>query len=472
MSSSGLLSLEELYSKVNTIFEEHLDVFRGLLITEISIDKALKPTEQSLYAFFIGVNKNNEKSFSVNLWIPNEIVKNYYNNLSLNDKEKKGVKLDIKIDKIFSHVKSGLITIIPSAIKETGLSDRELLRRRLHRYCEEKGYYNRAKKSLTRVVSSILAITSKGSEIKDDVLSNLNINSERVTVAHCATSDEITSIIQNAKPEKHDIIVLFRGGREDEAMGIFSHEAIIEAIVHSSVPVCVALGHDVDRPFICEIADKEYSAPSAFAKAIAEHNKYAQKEQKDLFEALSLLFGTIKDRYQIIHRRLLDSVEALSNQINEKSKGLIEILSTNIDAATQIIKRDMLNKVEKNLSCVSSVAFQIAQQKQHKIEESFGGIHALVNNIALLNQKRIESAMDSIGHSVRILLALSLEKTDKTLVKIEGLCDTVEQNTKHNELLRKEINSKKKMKLAIIILVIVVVALFGTLLLFRKIQNA
>lgn len=100
--------------------------------------------------------------------------------------------------------------------------------------------------------------------------------------------------INNADIKQFDIIVLFRGGREDEAMGIFSHESIIDAIVKSKIPVCAALGHELDQPFICTIADKEHSTPSAFAKAIKEHNENVEKDYKiqmNSFKVLLICFA-------------------------------------------------------------------------------------------------------------------------------------------------------------------------------------
>ena len=55
-------------------------------------------------------------------------------------------------------------------------------------------------------------------------------------------------------------------------MNMFSEEAVLMAIHKSKKPVCVALGHDNDKPFVYNIADQTFSTPSSFGKSIADHN--------------------------------------------------------------------------------------------------------------------------------------------------------------------------------------------------------
>jgi len=467
MGSSELFSLEDLYTKVNEIYEKHLDILRGLVITDISIDKALKPSKEGYYSFFNGTYNGSKKNYNVKIRIPNKIVKNYYDSLSADSRDKIGIKIDIKIEKIFI-TESGHITIIPSAIKETGVSDRELLRRRLHLYCESKGHYNRVKKDFPRVVTSILAITSKNSEIRDDILKNLNINPKKVEIVHCTTSEEIASTFESMKSNNYDVIVFFRGGREDESMSIFSHETIIEAIVNSNVPVCAALGHAEDQPFIHSIVDKVYHTPSVFATAITEHNNKTRNEKEELFKTLSLLFTSIKNRSQAKYERLQNSTEALSNQIYEKIKALIEITSSNIDSSVNTIHRGMLNRIDQQMQEIDANILIILGSVNSSIERISQKNQFSLRTIALLNLKRIESKTDSIDNLMEKISILSIDKTDKTLIKINNLYNSICQIAEHKESEKKKVAAEKRKILIIGALSLVILVFISLFFIFIK----
>lgn len=505
--TSSLLSIEELYKKVNLLLVDNLTLFQGLTLTDISIDRELK-LEGYKYFFCSGTNKKNEKNLSINLQIPATLIQEYFKDLSKEDKERKGIKFDLVIQELSIQEYSGKITIIPSKIKETGVSERELLRRRLHKYCQDKNYYARTKQLLPRVVTSILAITSKSSEIKDDLLSNLNIPSHKVHIVYCSTSDEIASQINHADIKQFDIIVLFRGGREDEAMGIFSHESIIDAIVKSKIPVCAALGHELDQPFICTIADKEHSTPSAFAKAIKEHNENVEKDYKIQMNSFKVLFDLLRNKFNVTCEQLNSATEAASKQIYEKSKGFIGITSASIDGQIEIIISNIAQKAEKVHTRIQTTFKQIIEFKNHKIDECSHTIGAAIRHvflkrvnaidsttqninanltminsqfsqridianqeiqfsmdkIALLNHQRIDTALSSIDYSSKDCLGRSIELTEKMLTKIETLYEAIVQKKQHQQLMASELASKRKMKLIIFVLLGIIV-LIGTLFL-------
>lgn len=89
-----MLSIEELYKKVNLLLVDNLTLFQGLTLTDISIDRELK-LEGYKYFFCSGTNKKNEKNLSINLQIPATLIQEYFKDLSKEDKERKGIKFDL-----------------------------------------------------------------------------------------------------------------------------------------------------------------------------------------------------------------------------------------------------------------------------------------------------------------------------------------------------------------------------------------
>lgn len=321
-ANSITFSLKELYEKVTTVISDKLSLFQGLVLSNISIDKKLVPHDKWQYTFYTGTTRSSEKNYTVQLKIPNSVINQHR---SQNGEAQNNAKYDIEIESL-SVSTFGAITITVKSIKETGVSERELLRRRLEKFTKDNGYDKRSKKELPRLVTSILALTSKFSEIHDDLHSSLNLSDNKIIVVNCANSIEISQHIQNVDAAKYDIVVLYRGGREDEAMNMFSSEKIIEAISKSNIPVCAALGHDMDTPFIYAIADKTYSTPSAFGKAISSHNYTAIEEHKSLLNDVGNILNAIKEDMERKYTNMFESIEGISKRLYEKVNAKIDSL--------------------------------------------------------------------------------------------------------------------------------------------------
>ena len=208
------LTIQDLYKKVNLLLNNNLGIFKGLVISGVSIDKELIESTTYQQIFCTGTstlsNGTKESKFSINLKIPNTAISQLKADNPTGGA--RGTKYDVCIEKIDIST-LGLITVSTSWIREAGLSDRELMNRRLFKYCTDNRHFNRQKRNLPRLITSVLAITSDSSTIADDILSNLNMPERKVRIVRCKTSDEIAAQIR--ANTFADITVLYRGGRED-----------------------------------------------------------------------------------------------------------------------------------------------------------------------------------------------------------------------------------------------------------------
>jgi exonuclease VII large subunit len=335
LENSTTSSLEKLYKDVNSILKNNLAMFSGLTLTDISIAKPLRVHEQYNASFYTGTTKNTNKNYNVNLSISNDIVSVFNKENSYTDDGAK--RYDIKI-KSLAISSFGAITIIVMDIKETGVSDTELLRRRLKKYCNDKNYLPREKYPLPHLVTSILAITSKHSTIKDDIFSNLKLKKPNIEIRNCSSSEEIAKVLVNIDSDKFDVVVLYRGGHEDLAMNMFSDEKIIDAIVDLEIPLCVALGHEIDRPFVYALADLEFSTPSSFGTGIARHNSETVANYMNLL-------NTIGYDIRVIAKRAVEgNLELIGNVENSVKK-----IEANIKHRDEVKKVHVENKKEKSV---------------------------------------------------------------------------------------------------------------------------
>ncbi|PKI12767.1 exodeoxyribonuclease VII large subunit [Colwellia sp. 12G3] len=308
------LTLDGLYEKITDVLDDKLDFFEGLTISGISI---IHKDTDSWNGFLSGTAKTGDKDGKINIQIKKTLMESVLSNLLPH--QSCSAKYDVVIKSLYIN-RWGSVTIIASGIRETGISDRQLLIRRLEKYCSTKGYFEKEKNVLPKLITSVLALTSEHSNISGDLLKLNDQLSSKFQHENCSTSQQVADYI-NDNQQGFDLLVLYRGGHEDEAMNMFSNEVIIDAIINSAIPVCVALGHESDRPFIYKLADYESATPSAFAGEIKSHNDNTCNEFKDILnKGLPETLVSLREHFQSRISSLHDEIESLATQaiVNNK----------------------------------------------------------------------------------------------------------------------------------------------------------
>lgn len=438
MNVSPAFSLEKLYQKVSEVLVNNLSLFQGLTLTNISIDKTLKPHHVWQQVFYTGTSKESvkNKNYSVTLKISNTLINTYRKECG--NEIPSNASYDILIESL-SVSPFGTITITVGGIKETGISERELLKRRLTKYCEKHKFFDRKKKEMPHLVTSILALTSQYSEIHDDLLSNLTLHPSRVNVVNCKDTKEIASYIDDAKANDYDLIVLYRGGREDEAMSMFSSEEIINAITKSNIPVCAALGHDMDIPFIYSIADKTYSTPSAFGKAISAHNLSVKESNSAILLGIGNTLEIIKEKIHVKYTKTFDYIESTSKRLYEK-----------VNARINKLLEDSENSVVR----IADSTLSIIYLTNEKIEQSIQQIHQSRDS----NVDKIETAIE---YNFQNIYRNRLGYIQGTFDEIESYVRELQQ---HERNLKKLLEEKRSKHTTIIIFTLVITLMLGIII--------
>lgn len=236
-----------------------------IILYDVTINESILEDKKYHYT---GEQSNGENSWSIGVYFDfkNEKLKEALRHIT---NGQYGAKYNLYFKDFFSTF-NGIIHIKVLDIKEVGISEKQALINRLDHFIESNNYVC-TKRALPVLVTSVLAITSSNSKIEDDITQNIGLMKNKVTIKKCATPKEISEQI-NENHSKFDLIVLYRGGHDDASMDKFSSECVIEAIMNSSVPVCSALGHHRDKPYIEKIVDYVYATPSSFALEIRKHN--------------------------------------------------------------------------------------------------------------------------------------------------------------------------------------------------------
>ncbi|OHB25817.1 MAG: exodeoxyribonuclease VII large subunit [Parcubacteria group bacterium RIFOXYD2_FULL_52_8] len=203
----------------------------------------------------------------------------------------------------------------------------------------------------------------------------------------------------NHEERKLDALVIIRGGGSLESMQAFNNESVVRAIFGSRLPVIVGIGHDVDVPLACLVADASASTPTATAVLInqswrsltdtlpryeqrllhhyegalraAEHTLVVQAHH--VVNSVGRIFTAFRVKEASLTRALAklgDQVLAAQRTVTETTTRLQQLFSKSF--AT---KRDRLVSWEQYLQAVSPernlrLGYSIVLNKQGKVVKS------------------------------------------------------------------------------------------------------
>lgn len=134
------------------------------------------------------------------------------------------------------------------------------------------GLFDR-KRALPDFVEHIGVVSSREGVVIHDFMNNLSHLGLRITFVDARVEGEhapgqLVSALKTLIAQKPDLIVVIRGGGSLESMQAFNNERVCRAIYASPIPVAVGIGHDVDVPLACLVADASASTPTAVAHMV------------------------------------------------------------------------------------------------------------------------------------------------------------------------------------------------------------
>jgi exodeoxyribonuclease VII large subunit len=137
---------------------------------------------------------------------------------------------------------------------------------------ENEGLF-RQTRPLPLVIQHVALITSLSGVVIEDFRTNLTPHGIAVSVVHSSVegkdaAPEIVRALERVRVLSPDVVVVIRGGGSLESLQAFNTEDVARALFASPVPTIVGIGHDVDVPIACKVADVSVSTPTAAAHVI------------------------------------------------------------------------------------------------------------------------------------------------------------------------------------------------------------
>lgn len=173
--------------------------------------------------------------------------------------------------------KRGTLQLEARQIRPVGIGDLlariEILRRTL----AAEGLFSRdRKRPIPFLPRRVGLITGRNSAAERDVVENarrrwpaVQFEVRQVAVQGQAAVTEVVAALADLDAVHDvDVIVIARGGGALEELLAFSNEAMVRAVSAARTPVISAIGHDVDRPLLDDVADWRASTPTDAGKRV------------------------------------------------------------------------------------------------------------------------------------------------------------------------------------------------------------
>ena len=332
------LSLADLRAALVVPAQEIGKRFRGFVIENLSIDPSCTLTPWKNGTRFLSVSDGDKGSakITVSKAVWQRAVQNGYT--VTND-----VAIDVAIESLYIDKRMQL-QIAAMAIRVTGQSQLEAKRNAINQYCEEKGFFTRKKPQCPTIITRIAIITTEYSSIESDITRQIRLKKDLISSYRFdGTPQGLTRTLTTVIAKQcYDIICLYRGGREDEAMFVYSDPMVLDEIVRSPTPIASALGHERDIPPVQRVVSLGYASPSKFALSVKERNEQAWVETYQLMKDIDVGFksylANLKNHVYEQYSEIKE-VTAELKRLNDKRRhrrNIIVVLSVAVTAVVLI----------------------------------------------------------------------------------------------------------------------------------------
>lgn len=175
--------------------------------------------------------------------------------------------------------KSGRFQMSVDTAEPAGIGALQLAYEQLRKQLDSEGLFSEErKKPLPRLPQRIAVITSPTGAAIRDVLhvlgrrfSGLHVQVYPVRVQGPTAGREIAAAVRHlSRWQKHDVIILCRGGGSLEDLWAFNEEVVARAVADCLIPTISGVGHETDYTICDFVADHRAATPSAAAETVIQ----------------------------------------------------------------------------------------------------------------------------------------------------------------------------------------------------------
>jgi len=286
----------------------------------------------------------------------------------------------------------------------------EELKRKLH---EEGLFADELKQEMKNRYQHIGVITSATGAAVQDILSVFarRFPATRITLLPVAVqgkeaADEIVRAIEQANRLADKLglqaLIVGRGGGSLEDLQAFNEERLARAIVASKLPICSAVGHEVDFTIADFVADMRAPTPSAAAEQLSP-------DQAEYFELLFSYGAQLKNAIRSAIKQGRQQLTWLAKQLKHPDRRLQE-QAQNLDRLDIRLRRAMSVKITSQMS-------ELAQMQRSLLSNS-------PKQLLERNQIRLAAGRGRLDQALRSSMAsrrMSLQTLSRSLNSVSPL---------------------------------------------------
>ena len=171
----------------------------------------------------------------------------------------------------------GSFQLMADAAEPAGIGALQLAFEQLKAKLAAEGLFDPARKRAIPMLPQRIAIVTSptGAAIRDILhvigrrFSGLEIQIYPVRVQGTAAAGEIAAAIRNlSRWDRHDVVIISRGGGSIEDLWPFNEEVVARALADCAIPTISGVGHEVDFTICDFVADLRAPTPSAAAEIV------------------------------------------------------------------------------------------------------------------------------------------------------------------------------------------------------------
>ncbi|HET6785187.1 MAG TPA: exodeoxyribonuclease VII large subunit [Erysipelotrichaceae bacterium] len=300
----------------------------------------------------------------------------------------------------------------------------ELLKKKLF----DEGLFDiNHKKKLPKFPESIGIVTGNNTAALQDILKTIQLRWPiiEVTIYPTLVQGELASnsiIKQLLKADnKHDVLILARGGGSIEDLWAFNNEKLARVIYQLNTPIITGVGHETDTTIVDMVSDFRAPTPTAAAQiavpSLEETKRIIQQNKTDLLNTINRklelkrnIFDQIKqNRYFIAPQNLWQhhqlELSILSNKLSQQNL-VVQKLKSKLNQFQTTLNQYALTYTSEYNQEINGLKLRLEQTLKNKINKQN---YEFKNTINLLNAY---SPLNSLARGY------SITKQDAHIIKL------------------------------------------------------
>ncbi len=352
--------------------------------------------------------------------------------------------------------KTGNYQIIVKRVEKSGTGDRAKAFAELKVQLEAMGCFSQEKKkSIPKIIKSLAIVTSQTSAAITDVLNVIKRRNPllNVTIYHASVQgenavEEIIDALLTADINKHDVILLTRGGGSVDDLWTFNDVSIAQTLFNLETPCVSAIGHERDTAISDLVADSTAITPTAAAEMLTP----------DISELKNKLKHHLQSLHHIIIAKINNKSQLLDNSFHQLEKShpqtKIQLEKQKLKSTSEKLQQLVIQSFQSKSSQLSLVSHYF-KHYDFNLNEQKSKLEYLKNNLTQAIEQSLDhnkSQLDNLVYSLNTLSPLStlsrgysitLKHNTNTVISHENQVETgdvIETKLKNGKILSKVIS--------------------------------